>query len=291
MSDKAHNVEKPLQAVACIEANESKEIQVIQAALDRLHQGYQKSNTDLIEARNQSARLKSQAVELKAEASALAQEKLSLEQRISLLEAEHKQALNELQDRLSDEQAKAKSAEAKLDKQIQLAQAEKANEQSQLDSLQQQLTAKTAELATLQEQQAGELQQVKLAKEALKAQLEEKNKELAKQVKDNHDLNLQLLEKDNRFNAFRSQADKRIAELTEASHTVEQMRKMLGGFQAPTATENTPSSETTPAIESTHVHQPVAAAPQQSTEDMEESFEQWLNPSGARQKAQFNLMD
>lgn len=273
MSDKAHNVEQHLQAVACIE---NKNIRAIKEALGKLEEDNQRNSATLIQLRNELAPVKSQAAELKAEASALTQEKLDLQKYVNQLEAQ-----------LNDEQVKAKSAETKLEEQIKRIQAEKTNEKSLLESMQQNFATKIAELMTLQKEQAHELEQAKLAKEALKAQLEQKNKELAEQTKNNHDLGLQLLEKDNRYNSFKSQAEKRIAELTEASHTVEQMRKMLSGLQ----TRYTNISAATPNDETQAFQfgystetKPSAPVQVQSAKDMEDSFEQWLNPSGARKE-------
>ena len=103
--------------------------------------------------------------------------------------------------------------------------------------------------------------------ESLTARLQEQAKELGQQEKSNHDMNLLLMEKDNQHSAFKKQAERKIAELSEASKTVEKMRKMLAGVQSTT-------EKTTDQIDLNYT------LTTESSESMTDSFEQWLKPAG-----------
>jgi chromosome segregation ATPase len=107
--------------------------------------------------------------------------------------------------------------------------------------------------------------------QTLTTRLEEKSKELGQQAKNNHDMNLLLMEKDNQHSAFKKQAERKIAELNEASKTVEKMRKMLGDFQS--------------QPEKIDLNYTLTTEPDES---MTNSFEQWLKPA---ENKKFKLID
>lgn len=115
---------------------------------------------------------------------------------------------------------------------------------------------------------------------SLEENLEEQGRELGRQAKGSHDLNLLLMEKNNEYATFKKQAERKIAELSEASKTIEQMRKMLGGTQS--------SPEPTQVKEEKRLPPTDYSLTPPSPESMADSFEQWLKPAAGKT---FHLLD
>lgn len=219
---------------ACTSVETNEDISLIQDALTRLYKGCEKHSKELIESRNISNKLKDEHKELRSECDALAQENLLLNDEKNTYQVD----LDKATEQLSEQASKAQE-------------------------LEQQLVATQAELAESKETQKNIAQK-----------LEEQAKELGQQAKENHDLNLMLLEKQNQHLAFERSARRKMSELAEDSKTLKEMRKMLGQESAPKA------------------HAPVASNDTNATiidpASMEDSFEQWLNPPGSKD---FNLID
>jgi hypothetical protein len=96
------------------------------------------------------------------------------------------------------------------------------------------------------------------------------------------------MEKENQHTAYRKQTEKRIQELQEVSHTVQQMKKMLGELEADALC--TKSAVSVDGFELLTPSRETSLIERQSPEAMEESFERWLNPSGGP-KTHFSLID
>jgi chromosome segregation ATPase len=242
MSEKAHNLEQPFQASTSVETHE--DIALIKEALNRLHTGCDKHSKELIESRNLSTRLKNECAELQAECDSLSQE---------LKNQEHK--AQELKNRFSN--------------QLQELKGQRDSKEKQVTEIGQQLSKKE----DIIEKQT-------VAHNELMQKLDEQSKKSAHQVKECHDLNLLLLEKENRYRALEKRTEKDIEKFRKDSRILAELRNMLGG-------SHSPAEQTTDSLhKKTHVGEKptedqekiTSVVGPQASQTMEESFEQWLNP-------------
>lgn len=267
MSENAHNLEQ-LQSRALHETAE--DIDLIKGALGRLHSSSEKQSKEIIQSRNNLARLRTEYLELKNERDELLQECKAYGSNYAKLESQLKEAEH------SSSQKEEEYSE-------------------ELSRLGYESNEQKAEIKQLKEQVA-EKEEAFLSQTDTHAELlmriDALNKELGQYAKENHDLNLQLMEQKNQDDTFKRQAERKIAELTEASKTVNQMKKMLGMTDLADQAEelSTETTETSEASKDSKFPASNDTFPGNASGrlSMEDSFEQWLNPTRGRE---FSLLE